>query len=219
MTTTLENALPIDRLTTCQSDKNPNKMTPEEFALLVEAIRASDDGSGIALQPILAAPLQHGGWEVVDGAHRVAAAKEIGWTHITAVVREMTAQQISAYRLMMNRNRGRIDLGIASAIVTALHFDGWSAADMIVTGFSADEITDLVHSQVDGDAERQLVADAGATRVEDDEPASAKPFVLEIAFASRADYTLAKRKLRKAAGKSKSLSAGLLAVLGEEAAK
>lgn len=209
----------IEHLIRTPEDKNPNKMSPEAFAMLVEAMRVSDakrEGGRSMLQPILVAHHDDVSYDIVDGDHRVGAAIQLGWKDIRAVVKDMSPDQVIAYRLGMNRNRGTVDLGIASAIVTELKFEGWSAADMVITGFSADEIVDLVDVKVDGGNVRDLMGDAAGTDVEDTVAPNAKPFSLEIVFATREQYTLARRKLRKAAGKGGDLAQGLMTVLGEE---
>jgi hypothetical protein len=211
--------LRVNELPTPRFEDNPNKMTDVEFALLKEAMSKSSGGDEI-LQDLLV--VRHGAdngvidYEVVDGAHRLEAARELGWeTIMCKVVLESDGwdrARIVAYRLGLNRNRGRVDLGMAAAIVTDLKMDGWSVTDMVVTGFTADEIAELTQRQ---DDEASLLADAGATDVEDDASPADKPFVLEIAFRDRDEFKLCKRKLLKAAGKTKELSRGLLAVLGE----
>jgi hypothetical protein len=209
--------LRVDELRTPDPADNPNKMTDVEFALLQEAMSKATDGDEI-LQPVLVVSSDDTMYDVVDGSHRVQAARLLGWKHVECKV-VLAADgwdraRIIAYRLGMNRNRGHIDLGMAAAVMTELKMDGWSAGDMVVTGFTADEIAELTKG-VDSDAE--LLADVGAPDVEDDPGAAAdKPFVLEIEFRNREDFVLVKRKLRKAAGKSKDLARGLLAVLGEE---
>jgi hypothetical protein len=205
--------IPISKLVLCPPEKNPNKMTDAEYALLKDAMAAASKNGDEVLQTVLLSPHDPPAdtFDVVDGNHRVQAAIELGWTDMLAIVRAMTPNEIIAYRLGMNRNRGRIDLTIAKGQLSDLVLDGDVALE--VTGFTGEEITDLttpVHH------ERNLLADAGSTDVEGEATPSAKPFVLEIPFTKKSDYQLARRKLRKAAGKTKDLARGLLAVLGED---
>lgn len=202
--------LEVSRLVLCPPHLNPNKMPPEKFALLVEAMRAARNGDEL-LQPVLVTPAPGGKFEVVDGTHRVEAAAAIGWTDLTCVVQDMTPAQVMAYRLGMNNNRGELDLSVAQANLVDLLMDDWTPEQLTVTGFTAEEIADLTRPQ--------QPAPMAALDDEDDHEPAAKPFVLEIGFPDRESMKIAKRKLRKAAGRGGDLATGLLRVLGEETSK
>jgi ParB-like chromosome segregation protein Spo0J len=211
--------VPLARMRPTPDAENPNKMSPEAYLMLEEAVRVDAEKGSPFKQPLLLAPVEPpdaGGFAfvVVDGEHRRRAALAAGLTSVPAVVVEMTDEEIKAWRLGMNRNRGEIDLAVAREIVLDLTSEGWSVQNLVVTGFSADEISDLTKSAASTVSD--LIEDAGTAEVEDAPAVAAKPFVLEIPFVDKKQYELAKRKLRKAAGKTKDLARGLLNVLGEE---
>lgn len=226
----------LSQLHVVPDEQNPNRMSPEEYVSLLAGMRAAAAGGDTdILQPILVAPRGGVGWwhdgsddghddcvpdtvcvhaefDVVDGAHRTKAARELGWGTIDAVVRVMTPEEVLAYRVGMNRNRGRIDLAAAALIVQDLTLKGWSAEELVITGFSAGELSDLAASHHATDAD--LMADAASATVEDDAPAAnPRPFVLELTFPTSKELARVKRLLRKAAGKGNSMEHGLVTVL------
>lgn len=184
--------------------ENPNRMSEEEYARLLGAMRADAFN-----QPILVAERGRG-YLIVDGEHRRRAAVDLGMTHIPAVVRQYTDEQVRAVRLGMNRNRGEVDLTRARVILLDLQVEGWSPEQLVVTGFSAEEIADLTRTN-EPHTPDPLTGAPG-----EEPPLPEKPFVLEIAFADRATFERAKRALRKAAGKTKDYAQGLLNVLGRQ---
>jgi ParB-like chromosome segregation protein Spo0J len=204
--------IPLAQLVPCPPEHNPNKMSPEKFELLKAAMANPPDGSvEDVLQPPLIAPLPDGFFDVVDGSHRVRAATALGWVSMECVVRVMSPEQVRAYRLGMNNQRGDIDLAIAQLDLAELIMEGWSPEQLGVTGFTADEIADLtrVDDPNDRPTARVDVDDGDAQRVE-------KPFVLEIPFRTRDAYKRARKAVLKAAGKGKELDVGLLRLIGEE---
>ena len=82
---------------------NPNRMDKEKFRALVEAIKRYG-----FVQPLL---VRRRGdfYEVVDGAHRLRAAKEAGLTTLECVVVECDEEEAKLRTLMMNRLRGRFE--------------------------------------------------------------------------------------------------------------
>jgi ParB-like chromosome segregation protein Spo0J len=188
--------------------ENPNKMSAEQFASLKLFIQ-----EGGFLQPILASPMDKGAdaeFEVVDGAHRIEALRELGQTVVQAVVRRMSPVQIRAYRLAMNRLRGNVDLTLAAGTMTEMLAAGLGMDELaVMTGFTESEVADLT-----AQPEAPLLADAGD--VADESTVADRPFVLELKFASRSQLVTVKRKLRKAGGTTRDMTLGLLNVLGEE---
>jgi hypothetical protein len=215
----------LDRLHVVLDEQNPNKMSAEEYASLLAGMRKADegDGTGEILQPILVAPrydrdmVENGEFTVVDGAHRTKAARELGWSGIDAVVRTMTPEEVLAYRIGMNRNRGRVDLAAAALVVQDLTLKGWGPDELVVTGFSVEELRDLAatHHHATG---ADLMGDAAGTTVEDDDAPAAnpRPFILELTFPTAKELAKVKRLLRKAAGNGQSLEHGLLTALGAQ---
>jgi len=82
---------------------NPNRMDRGKFCALVEAIRRYG-----FVQPLLVRRREDF-YEVVDGAHRLRAAKEAGLTAVECVVVECDEEEAKLRTLMMNRLRGRFE--------------------------------------------------------------------------------------------------------------
>jgi ParB family chromosome partitioning protein len=79
------------------------------------------------LQPVVARQLDDGGYELIAGHRRLAAAQRLGWTEIAAVVRHETPDQ--AYLLTLTENLQREDLSPreeASALEVLVRERGWS---------------------------------------------------------------------------------------------
>lgn len=205
-----------DLVPTYTKDTNPNKMSDAEFAALSSLIKAEG-----FMQSILVSPIdgKRGKFKIVDGHHRYWACQEVGKTEILAVVKPASAALASALGLGLNRIRGDLDLGMAGAVMQdVMSTTAWTVDQLaLLTGFPQSEIDALTQEAHDNADE--MLEDVGSALPEEEndlEGAAEKPYVLEIAFADRASYQLARRKLRKAAGASKDLSKGLLAVLGED---
>jgi ParB family chromosome partitioning protein len=84
----------------------PNPYQPrrvfDEDAL--KELAASMDGSGL-LQPVVARPLEDGGYELVAGERRWRAAQQLGWTEIHAVVRDVDDRTLLTLALVENLQR------------------------------------------------------------------------------------------------------------------
>jgi len=188
---------------------NPNSMSPGEYALLVASIRKLGFLQSLLVRPLEGKP---GHFEVVDGAHRLKAAKECGMKVVPCVVREGTEDDVAGVlQIGMNKLRGSLDLGAAGMAIADLADAGWSVPDLTVTGFTQEEITDLLNLARQT-AETVL---ANADIPPPDVPPAPAPesFTLEIPFASADDAKRAKRALRKVAGKGGSLGDALLRTL------
>ncbi|HET6318071.1 MAG TPA: ParB/RepB/Spo0J family partition protein, partial [Chloroflexota bacterium] len=99
---------------------NPRRRLPN-ITELAESIRAHG-----LLQPIVLRPVD-GVFEVVAGHRRLAAARELGWTEIPALVRE--ANEGEAYVLTLVENLQRSDLTAreeSRALETLVRERGWS---------------------------------------------------------------------------------------------
>ncbi len=84
-----------------ENDWNPNVMEKRLFRALVRAFKKYG-----CVQPLLVRPVE-GGWEVIDGAHRLRAAKEAGLKKVPCVVVDSGEEEARLRTLMMNRLRGR----------------------------------------------------------------------------------------------------------------
>ncbi len=190
-----------------EDPNNPNKMTALEFDQLV----ANIEEHGF-LAPILVKMVGKA-VHIVDGHHRARAAAKAGLTTVLAVVWDGTESMRKALAIGMNKIRGELDLSEVARIVAELHDDGWSTKELTVTGYSEDELTDLLKISEQVTTE-DVLAGAGATLPDDDDlPAIDRPLVLELTFTTSDDLKKAKRGLRRAAGKGRELGEGLLKIL------
>ncbi len=212
---------------------NPNQMSEESFALLVKAM--AKEGF---LQPVLvrepfpqeletdedlgadtvARLTGKGWWRIVDGVHRVRAARACGFEEVPVVIlNNISEETASALQIGMNRLRGELDLGAVAATLGELHTDGWSLDALQLTGFTAGEIDDLLKSTQPEEGDSML---AGSTLggSPDPEPAvdtTIRPFTLELTFRSKSDLSKVKKGLRRVIGKGRDLGEGVLVLLGE----
>ncbi len=188
--------------------KNPNSMRLDEYKLLVEAIRKVG-----FLQPILVREDQ-GKLVIVDGAHRRKAALEVGLASVPVLVGDFSTDDDlpAIVQIAMNRLRGTLDLAAVAATVTNLADEGWTTSQLAITGFSADEVSDLIATvrSRDVDVMNSPVSEPEAEQPEADE--SAKTHALELLFKTRSDLTKAKRALKKAS-KTGDLVEGLFALI------
>lgn len=187
---------------------NPNVMEPEQYALLVKSIQKMG-----FLQPILVRPLDDGSFEVIDGAHRTRAAKEIGLAEVLAVVRSTEEDDAALLQIGMNRLRGSVDIGKAADVITELTKDGYSLEELTVTGFTTEELDEMVRQ---ASLTTEDVLGSGAADVPPEDSDSTPLVTMELEFSSSEDMKRAKRALRKAAGKGNPLSEGLLKMIDGE---
>lgn len=195
-----------------EAPDNPNVMEPETYARLVDAIRRFG-----FLQPVLLKEiLDSDRFEIVDGHHRVRAARELEYEFVPAVVIDQEDDahaMVEVLRVGMNKLRGELDLSGVGTILADLQQDGWSMDDLGLSGFSEGEIKDLIDTAT-RDVDEDLTGMTGV--VPDPDPPPPRPFLIEILFASREEYQLARKGLRRAAGQGNELSVGLLRLLGEQ---
>lgn len=188
--------------------ENPNEQTDEQLASLT----AFMDSVGF-LQPLHVRPLDSGGYEIIDGHHRAAAARKLGIEQLPAVVEEMGDEQAMLRRIGLNKHRGQLNLGITGKHLKELNDLGWDVDRLLITGFDASEISDLLEFSVPVVEETPK-----AVAMPEEEPNEVeKPQVLELEFRNSEEKRRAKRALQKAAGKGGSLGDGLLRLLVEEA--
>lgn len=86
-----------------ENDWNPNKMDKRSFEALVNAIKREG-----FLQPVLVRRVDEG-YEVIDGAHRLRAAKECGLNEVPCVIVETDTERAKLQTVMMNRLRGKME--------------------------------------------------------------------------------------------------------------
>jgi len=219
----------VDRLV--EPAKNPNRMEADEYDLLAAAIRKAG-----FLQPVLVREylpeafdeaardtiqrLGGGLYRIVDGVHRVRAARDNGYTRVPCVVldRDVDEDTVAALQIAMNRLRGELNLADVAKTLLDLQAHDWSVEAMTLTGLTESEVTDLLkttRATVDDILEN---ADLGSSGPPADEPdPEAGTFPLEVVFASEGDRKRARKALRKAAGKGNGLGVGLLRILDGDA--
>lgn len=188
--------------------RNPNRMTKEEFSNLRASIRTL----GFLDPPLVF--LGPDGYELLDGHHRKDAAIEEGLTEVPCIVTATKEKSVvDMIQLAMNHNRGRVQLDIAEQILRELTMDGYMPDELQATGFSPDEIEDLLSR-----ASKEAAGASGkATSLTDamnaNETGADRPWTIELRFATQAELTEVKRALKKASGKAKDESLGLLHML------
>lgn len=184
---------------------NPNRMDPGDYDRLVGAVRRVG-----FLQPVLVRPAASDRYEIVDGAHRVRAARDAKLASVPCVVASLTDEEAAAVQVGMNRLRGELDVGAVADVLAALSAAGWSSEDLALTGYGEEDIAALLRV---GEEEDPFGGDAGVPPAivgGDAEPA----FVLEVPLPDAATLTKVRRRLKKAGGGD--IGVGLLRALGED---
>jgi ParB-like chromosome segregation protein Spo0J len=154
-------------------------------------------------------------FEIVDGHHRVRAAKELGYSGTLPAqdVTGFTDEEVEATRLMMG-NRGELDLTIASEVLDDLVAAGWTHEDLEITGFDEDELNALIGATKETE-ESELLEET--IKIEQTRVSDPDVFVLEVAFANSKELNKARSVLRKAGGKgNKDLAKGFRSLAGWE---
>jgi ParB/RepB/Spo0J family partition protein len=106
---------------------------PDEYFARLKDLAGSMNDAGL-LQPILVREVE-GGFVVVCGRRRLAAARYLGWETIPAIIRQMTDEQAAVAELLENLQRADLDPLDEAAAYKRL-------AD---TGHSVAEIAAMVH--------------------------------------------------------------------------
>lgn len=190
-----------------EAPENPNEMSDSQMASLVEFMRVEG-----YLQPLHIRPMEDGKYEIIDGHHRVRAAKELGLTTLPAVVEDIGPEKAMIRRIGLNKHRGELNLGLTGKHLKELNELGWDVDKLTITGFDATEISDLLKFSMPEDE-----AMPKAVALPEPEPDQVeKPQVLELEFRNAAEKRRAKKALKKAAGKNGTLADGLLRLLVEE---
>lgn len=209
-------------------DDNPNVMEPEEFDRLKQIIETMG-----FLQPILvrhpkaesykeghAVSEDDGQFTIIDGEHRLQAAKDLGLQHVPAVLTDQLEENAKALRIGMNRIRGELDLTAVSKQMDSLLDIGWSVEDLSVTGFDEDEIQKLIESVAPSDPVLDAIIAQG--NVEEPEPVEeekTRSYAMRLAFSSSVDRERVKEALKNASAGTGDMAVGLLAIvegLGDE---
>ena len=203
--TTITNSVDIPVGALKAPTTNPNHLDAAKF----EALKSVIARYGF-LQPILV----RRDMTIVDGVHRVEAAKALGLATVPAVVQDLDEAGARLLQISMNRLRGELDLGEVASSLQVLEGLGVELDVLTLTGYSAGEVESLLRAL---DTPAPEPRDASVPNVPDlDEGIlNPKPFVLELTFATRKELADVKKALRKAAGggRSAQLEKGLLALI------
>lgn len=189
--------------------RNPNHMSDDMFRQLVADIRTLG-----FLQPVLVEEMDSR-LVIVDGCHRVRAAKELKLPAIPIIVGDFSKNPdlTRVVQIGMNRLRGELNLSEVAATVADLVSRGWETESLQLTGFRPDELEDLLATTRKRD---QDLMNTPLGNMDEPEPKPADTAgpgaVLELKFRSKSDLTKAKRALRKAAAGGE-LADGLLALI------
>lgn len=147
---------------------------------------------------------------IIDGHHRVKAAKELGMEVVSGIVKPCGMQEAEALALSANLIRGTLDPVVAGAIFADLGDHGWSLDDMEVTGLARDAISALLASPLPEPTTALTLEFPAEAPLEKAGPGA---FVLEIHYATQEQLREAKRRLKKLAGKGGDVGLALLAHL------
>ena len=196
-------------------EKNPNKMTPEQFALLVGAIKRVG-----MLQPLLVRTMTSTEgmgvrFEIVDGFHRWKASREAGLKTVDCVVVDSDEAEAVALQIGMNRIRGELDLRGVAISLGELRAEGWTPMEMTLTGFELGEVNDLLGTLSTGSPDDLPKGSIAGVGDEDKEPSAApESYSLEILFGAKKDMQTAEQTLKKLGGGD--LAAGLMALIAKD---
>jgi ParB/RepB/Spo0J family partition protein len=120
---------------------NPNVVSDAVMAALVANVKRNG-----FTQPILVRPNTGEGraYEVVDGEHRLRAARAAGIEFVPCVVTMIDDAEAKAQTLAMNQIRGEMDSSQVAALIRDIDAGGIDLDQLaIFTGFSEDELRDL----------------------------------------------------------------------------
>lgn len=117
----------ISDVTETPEGENCNQLSDQDFAGLCAAVSKLDFAQAVTLRQ---RPGQQ--FDVVDGNHRLRAARVAGLTELPALVypEAMTDAQLRALRLALNRWRGDPRPDVVAADLKFLHSEGWDRSEL-----------------------------------------------------------------------------------------
>jgi hypothetical protein len=139
----------ISDVTETPEGENCNQLSDSDFAGLCAAVSKLDFAQAVTLRQ---RPGQQ--FDVVDGNHRLRAARVAGLTELPALVypESMTDAQLRALRLALNRWRGDPRPDVVAADLKFLHSEGWDRAELYAaSGWDRSELDLLLGDGVSGD--------------------------------------------------------------------
>lgn len=157
-----------------ENEWNPNKVEDVNFNKLMEDISKS---GGNQDQPILLRP-KGDKYEVVDGAHRFRALKELGIKDAIAIVKELEDKDAKLKTISMNKFRGDFDsVLLAELIVDLKNNHGVTDEEIEKTlGYSGDQIKGF-ESLIEFDFDKP--EDPEVPEI-DDNPSIVRQFILDV---------------------------------------
>jgi ParB-like chromosome segregation protein Spo0J len=205
-------AIPTHQLV--EPPDNPNRMSEVTFHRLRRAIGQEGFNTTIVVRD-----LGGGLFEIIDGCHRLQAARDLGLAEVAAwVYPEGTCSDAKAKALQIGFNAitGEPDL---TAVAKAMDEYGLLDSGLVeLAGYGLADAEALIAALKPVDLD-DLDSPAIPSQVDNEEGAGPAPvFELTLAFRSREELATAKRVLRKAApGKSKDLAEGFMRLAGLDA--
>jgi len=186
--------IPISRLE--ENPRNPNVLPPEMFERLKLAIKRFG-----FTQPILVKKNKSNGkYTIVDGNHRYRVALELGYKELPATI---TTDDERVQSISMNKLRGHLDGNITAELLNEVVSDGWKVEELTLTGFSEEELLEMLNPSVDTLPEPDVKITTPESEKEE--------WTLEVKFESKDDLNYVKKVLRKFS-KGKGYAVGLLNV-------
>lgn len=196
--------------------RNPNKMEASVLAGLASAIDKFGFDQPVVVRPFAptevgaerpgwdgdVVTVQQGDMEMVDGHHRYRAVSELGWEEVPAIVKPLDTHMAEVQRVSINQHRGETDLAVVADIFTDLA-EHIPLDTLTLTGFSEDEIRDLVRStnETAEDVMEGWTETVQQPVVEDEEESEDPSlFALEIRFSTRANLRKVRDRLKEIAG-------------------
>jgi DNA modification methylase len=153
---------------------NPRKMPDEQMARLMRGIEAFG-----LVDPII---VNQATGNIVGGHQRVEAAKRLKLAEVPVVHVSLDREQEKALNLALNKISGEWDLDLLRGILGDLNDGGFN---LELTGFSADEIDDLLAGGIEDDAEREPGDPDDVPEVDEQAPPVTQPGDLILLGAHR----------------------------------
>jgi ParB/RepB/Spo0J family partition protein len=185
---------------------NPNTMDTVQLEALVRSIKELG-----FLAPIVGRLIKDDVVEVVDGHHRLLAAKKAGMQNIPVMlVESLDDAHVVVASVALNRLRGELSLSTVASMLGTLHAGGWTTEELALSGFTTDEVADMLTASNNISTE-DLLEGSDVSLPEPEEKESECPFVLELPFKTREEMVAIRRRL-KGVGDG-DMSVGLLKIL------
>lgn len=174
----IDNISVIDISLIQENTRNPNKMEPQDFHQLMKSLH---DSFGNHQWPIIIRkhPELENKYEIVDGAHRYRAMKELGFQEIIVSIQDMSDKDARIKTIAMNKFRGESDNILLANLIKDLKesFDMTNQMIQDKLWFSEEQI-EWLYSLLDFDFEKH----SKPTVLEDENTAEKidTPFIISL---------------------------------------